>query len=173
VIYLGTFSKSLFPGLRLGYLVAPAELVTPLRATLASLMRHGRQIEEAALARFMIEGRYTRHLSRMRRLYKERREALQASLARHLPELEVWGSEAGLHLVLLLPPGTDDVEVCRVAAERGLNPQPLSRYYHERSSSRPGLMLGYGNTPAGAMNRHVRALAICIGVPMTTRRTAS
>lgn len=162
VIYLGTFSKTLFPGLRLGYLVAPQELVVPLRTTLASLTRHGRQMEEAALARFMLEARYTRHLSRMRKLYKERREALRAALARHLSELEVLGAEAGLHLVLLLPSGTDDLKVCSLASQRGLNPQPLSRYYHKSSSSRPGLLLGYGNTPAGTMNRHVRTLAGCI-----------
>lgn len=162
VIYMGTFSKTLFPGLRLGYFIVPPELIAPLRTSLASLMRHGRQIEEAALARFIVEGRYTRHLSRMRRLYGERRQALRAALARQLPELEVSGVDAGLHLVLFLPTGADDLKVCALASQQGLNPQPLSRYYNGDSSKKPGLILGYGNTPASAMNRHVRTLSACI-----------
>lgn len=162
VIYMGTFSKTLFPGLRLGYFVAPPELVAPLQTSLASWMRHGRQLEEDALARFMMEGRYTRHLSRMRRLYRERRQALRAALARYLPDLEISGADAGLHLVVLLPAGIDDLRVCKLASEQGLNPQPLRRYYHEGSVSNPGLLLGYGNTPASTMNRHVRTLAACI-----------
>jgi len=163
VIYLGTFSKTLFPGLRLGYLVAPQEVIEPLRASLAALRRHGRQIEEATLARFMLEGRYTRHLSRMRKLYWERRQALQAALVRYLPELEVLGAEAGLHLVVLLPPGVDDLEICERAARRGLNPQPLSHCYDSGTRKKTGLILGYGNTPLNAMDRCVRTLARCVG----------
>lgn len=162
VIYLGTFSKTLFPGLRLGYLVASPEVIEPLRAGLETLRRHGRQIEEAALARFMLEGRYTRHLSRMRKLYKERRQALQVALARHLPGLEVLGADAGLHLVVLLPPGVDDLGVCELAGRQGLNPQPLSHCYDAGSSKRPGLILGYGNTSVSAMDRCVRTLARCV-----------
>lgn len=159
VIYLGTFSKTLFPGLRLGYLIAPPELIGPLRASLATLRRHGRQIEEATLARFMLEGRYTRHLSRMRKLYKERREALQAALTRYLPALDVLGADAGLHLVVALPPDMDDLEVCERAGRRGLNPQPLSRCYEAATGRQPGLILGYGNTPVSVMDRCVRTLA--------------
>ncbi|HZT03388.1 MAG TPA: PLP-dependent aminotransferase family protein [Steroidobacteraceae bacterium] len=162
VIYLGTFSKTLFPGLRLGYLVAPLELIEPLRASVATLRRHGRQIEEATVARFMLEGRYTRHLSRMRKLYKERRQALQAALGRHLPAHEVLGADAGLHLVVVLPPGVDDRRVCELAGRRGLNPQPLSHCYQAGTDTRPGLVLGYGNTPVGVMDRCVRTLARCI-----------
>ena len=162
VIYLGTFSKTLFPGLRLGYLVASPEVIGPLRASLATLRRHGRQIEEAMLARFMLEGRYTRHLSRMRKLYKERRQTLQVALTRYLPELEVLGADAGLHLVVVLPPGMDDRRVCELAGQRRLNPQPLSLCYDRGTSQRPGLILGYGNTSANAMDRSVRALARCI-----------
>lgn len=162
VIYLGTFSKTLFPGLRLGYLVVPPDLIGPLLGSLATLRRHGRQIEEATLARFMLEGRYTRHLSRMRKLYKERRQALQAALTRYLPALEVLGADAGLHLVVVLPPGVDDLRVCELAGRRGLNPQPLSHCYGAATGSRPGLILGYGNTSVSVMDRCVRTLARCI-----------
>lgn len=162
VIYLGTFSKTLFPGLRLGYLIAPPELVEPLRSSLATLRRHGRQIEEATLARFMLEGRYTRHLGRMRKLYKERRQALQAALRRDLPQLEVLGADAGLHLVVMLPPGVDDLRVCELAGLRGLHPQPLSQCYETGTGRRAGLILGYGNTPVSVMDRGVRTLARCI-----------
>jgi GntR family transcriptional regulator/MocR family aminotransferase len=162
VIYLGTFSKTLFPGLRLGYLAASPEVIEPLRATLATLRRHGRQIEEATLASFMLEGRYARHLSRMRKLYKERRQALQAVLKQHLPELQVLGADAGLHLVAVLPPGANDLRVCELARRQGLNPQPLSHCYDAGPGKRPGLILGYGNTPVSTMDRGVRTLARCM-----------
>ena len=162
VLYLGTFSKTLFPGLRLGYVVVPAHLIATFRTAAGTLARHGRQVEEMVLARFISEGRYTRHLGKMRRLYRERQLALRRALARHLPGLEVRGVEAGLHLVLMLPIGADDRSVCERARRLGMNPSPLSRYSDHGIAVPPALVLGYGNTSAESMERHVSALASCI-----------
>jgi GntR family transcriptional regulator/MocR family aminotransferase len=159
VLYLGTFSKTMFPGLRLGYLVVPQAAAEPLASIYSALQRHGRQIEQVALAHFMIEGRYTRHLNRMRKLYRERHRALREALSRHLP-LPVDGAETGLHLVLRLPHDTDDVEIVRRAREHGLNPGALSLYGSEAMPRLSGLVLGYGNLASTQVRNHVRVLAM-------------
>lgn len=159
VIYLGTFSKTMFPGLRLGYLVVPSAAVDAIATIYANLDRHGRQHEQMALASFITEGRYTRHLSRMRKLYGERQQALRAALASRLPELRVEGTEAGLHLVLRLPPDLDDVTLVRRARGLGLNPAALSEYGEGAKSPRSGLVLGYGNLALPQIEPAVRVLA--------------
>jgi GntR family transcriptional regulator/MocR family aminotransferase len=159
VIYLGTFSKTLFPGLRLGYAVVPAALVDGVNTILAGIERHGRQHEQMALASFMIEGRYTRHLSRMRKLYRERQQALRSALAERLPDLRIEGTEAGLHLVLRLPSSCDDVELARRAREHGLNPTALSQYGDGTGAKSSGLVLGYGNLALSQIDPSVRTLA--------------
>lgn len=160
VLYLGTFSKTMFPGLRLGYLVVPAAAAEPIASIFGSLERHGRQMEQLALARFMIDGRYTRHLNRMRKLYRERHRVLREALSRHLPNLPVEGAEAGLHLVLRLPQGTDDVDLVRRARKYGLNPGALSLCGNGATSELSGLVLGHGNLATEQVGDHVRVLAM-------------
>ena len=159
VIYLGTFSKTMFPGLRMGYLVVPGAAIDAIATVYANLERHGRQHEQMALASFITEGRYTRHLSRMRKLYRERQHALRAALASRLPEIRVDGTEAGLHLVVRLPAGCDDVELARRARAHGLNPAALSEYGEGSRVKRSGLVLGYGNLALGEVEPAVRVLA--------------
>jgi len=150
----------MFPGLRLGFLVVPAAAVEPISSIYNSLERHGRQTEQLALAQFMIEGRYTRHLNRMRKLYRERQRLLREALSRYLPHLPIEGAEAGLHLVLRLPQGIDDVEFVRRTREHGLNPGPLSLCGHKVTPELSGLVLGYGNLAASQVGDHVRVLAM-------------
>jgi GntR family transcriptional regulator / MocR family aminotransferase len=158
VLYLGTFSKTMFPGLRLGYLVVPPAAAEPLASIYGALQRHGRQMEQVALADFIIEGRYTRHLNRMRKLYRDRHRALRDALSCHLP-LPVDGAETGLHLVLRLPHDTDDVEIVRRARKCGLNPAPLSLCVNETMPRMPGLVLGYANLSTTQVRNYVRVLA--------------
>lgn len=123
VIYLGTFSKCMGPGLRLGYVVAPRRLVDSFRR-MKMLMNNGQSwLEQAAMADFMASGEFGRHLRRIRQLYRERRDALLNALAKHFGHCEVFGDQAGMHLVWKLPEGLPDaaeVEARGLAAGVGV-----------------------------------------------------
>ncbi len=123
VIYLGTFSKCMGPGLRLGYVVAPRRLVDSFRR-MKMLMNNGQSwLEQAAMADFMASGEFGRHLRRIRQLYRERRDALLHALHKHFGECEVYGEQAGMHLVWKLPehfPGAKEVETRGLAAGVGV-----------------------------------------------------
>lgn len=155
VIYLGTFSKMLFPALRLGYMVVPPELVPALRLTAGALMLRGRVPEQLALAEFIEAGHFTRHLRRMRRLYGERRDALQTALQTHLSGVvTVSGGAGGMHLSTRLDAPVRDVDVTVAARAHGMVLRPLSRFClpGTQSAQYNGLVLGYGNVPAKAMD---------------------
>lgn len=144
VIYVGTFSKTLFPGLRVGYMVLPEVLVEPMTRMQAELYRQGHLVTQMALAQFIREGHYTKHIRKMRVTYGRRREWLKTLITRHLgtaylPEVD---SHAGLHLILRLPDHLDDEEITRQLHENGVLAKPLSKYYHARKPSQ-GLLLGY------------------------------
>jgi GntR family transcriptional regulator / MocR family aminotransferase len=161
VIYIGTFSKVLFPSLRAGYLVIPADLVDHFLA-----MRHAMDVSpphlfQAVLADFIAEGHFSRHIRRMRALYGERRAVLVESLAREFgSQLEVIGNMAGIHLAVTLPKGVDDVVIAKRAAEESLWLWPLSPTYAGKPSHH-GFILGFGSTTSaeipGAV-RHMRTI---------------
>lgn len=123
VIYLGTFSKCMGPGLRLGYVVVPRRLVESFRR-MKMLMNNGQSwLEQAAMADFMASGEFGRHLRRIRQLYRERRDALLAALHKHFGECEIYGEQAGMHLVWKLPegfPSAAEVEEKGLAAGVGV-----------------------------------------------------
>ncbi len=123
VIYLGTFSKCMGPGLRLGYVVAPRRLVESFRR-MKMLMNNGQSwLEQAAMADFMASGEFGRHLRRIRQLYRERRDALLTALQKHFGECEIYGEQAGMHLVWKLPerfPSAAEVEAKGLAAGVGV-----------------------------------------------------
>lgn len=152
VIYIGTFSKTLFPGLRVGYMVLPRRLMGPMQRVHAELYRQGHVVTQLALAELIREGHYAKHIRRMRVLYGRRREWLQALIKRYLgPEfLCEPDSQAGLHLVLRLPAHTDDVLLAQHLKERGVLARPLSKYYRA-SSVEKGLLLGYASIGEAAM----------------------
>lgn len=166
VIYLGTFSKTLYPGLRMAYLVLPPVLVDAFRTAHAELYRAGSQIMQAALATFMQEGHYAAHIRRMRLLYGQRRTMLVHLIERRLgPEwLNSHGSDAGLHLVLNLPDGVDDTRVVQHAAALGVLARPLSRYYAgpNQALRRQGLLLGYACVQENEMVPRFEALVKAI-----------
>ncbi|MGH9381326.1 MAG: PLP-dependent aminotransferase family protein [Thermoanaerobaculia bacterium] len=159
VIYIGTFSKVLSPGLRIGYLVLPPDLVDRF-----GLLRWTADISpptflQAVLTDFLNEGHFARHLRRMRKLYRERRSALVDAI-RDLPGegITVLGDRAGLHLVATLPASLRDVEVAARALEEGVKVLPLSTCYLG-PDHRQGLVLGYGGTRADEIPSAVRRLA--------------
>ncbi len=144
VIYMGTFSKTLYPALRIGYLVVPKSLAQPLRIAAAELYRGGHLLVQRALAEFIQKGHYVAHIRRMRKLYSQRRRFLAGLIARYLgPAFMPQAShEAGLHLVIHLPAGCDDVAIAALALRRGVKVRPLSQYYMLPQAQR-GLLLGY------------------------------
>lgn len=168
VVYLGTFSKSMFPALRLGFIVWPAALADRAAGVAGALVRGGRTTEQRALAAFIGEGHFTRHLRKMRRLYALRQATLRDALLQHWPwPGTVLGGQAGLHLVLSLPltpsPGSSvpDVALADAAYEQGLSPRPLSVYGTGGIAGFNGLVMGYANTHEDTMADKVRQLVAC------------
>jgi len=157
VIYAGTFSKVLFPALRVGYLVIPKSLIAGFCAARDAIDLFPATLFQSALADFIGQGHFARHIRRMRMLYMERRALLIAAL-REMTMLDIVSAEAGMHLVALLPRGTDDWAISRRAAAAGLSAQPLSMCCLERPK-RPGLILGYGGTDARQIQAGMRRLS--------------
>ncbi|HEV8579566.1 MAG TPA: PLP-dependent aminotransferase family protein [Thermoanaerobaculia bacterium] len=158
VIYIGTFSKVLFPALRLGYIVIPADLVARFAAVREAMDIFPPALYQAVLADFIAEGYFGRHIRRTRQLYRERRSALVDALRDELGDkLQVLGSEAGMHLVAALPAGSPDRRISVQAARQGLWAMPLSACYLGEPS-RPGLVLGYGGTAVAEIPDAVRRL---------------
>lgn len=144
VIYVGSFSKTLFPGLRLGYIVVPPALAGAFAKGGAELYREGQMQQQAILADFITEGHLSAHIRRMRGLYSRRRQLLlEAIEAEFGGALEVTGDNAGLHLVLRLPDAVDDVAAAHAALGAGVATRPLSGYYDQAQPGQRGLLLGY------------------------------
>ena len=144
VCYLGTFSKTMFPALRLGFMVVPPMLVSHFTHTLRELVHRGHPAEQLALADFIESGLFARHLRRMRTLYAHRRDCLESALTRHLgTSLNVRESPGGMHLSSELALPLRDIETARVASNFGLMLQPLSTYQVGEGRKYNGFVLGY------------------------------
>jgi GntR family transcriptional regulator/MocR family aminotransferase len=167
VIYVGTFSKVLFPSLRLGYMVVPKDLIAAFRAARDAADIFSSTLYQAVLTDFIGEGHFARHIRRMRMLYMDRREALVSAIRSQMGEiLEVIGAEAGMHLVALLPQGTCDVSVSKYAAHNGISAMPLSSCCL-KPPKRGGLILGYGGVNPRQIQEGMRKLRVSVH-----RRTA-
>ena len=144
VIYIGTFTKSLFPAIRLGYIVLPPDLVAPFVAVRRAMDMFSPPFVQSVLADFIQEGHFERHLRRTRLLCRQRRRALVFALGERLgSQLRVIGDQAGMFLTTVLEKGRRDREVATRAALQGVRTFPLSECYMGRTR-RQGLVLGYG-----------------------------
>jgi len=161
VVYVGTFSKTLFPSLRLGYVVIPPDLVSRFAAARRAIDLCPPYLHQAALAEFIRDGHFARHIRRTRLVYSKRRRALVEALENEFGKPEIIGAEAGLHLTLLLPDGHDDRRISARAAQRGLWLWPLSATYLGEPA-RQGLILGFGNTRTAEVAGAVRKLRAAI-----------
>lgn len=162
VIYIGTFSKVLFPSLRVGYVVVPKDLIRVFSAVRDAADLFSASLYQAVLADFIRQGHFGRHIRRMRMLYMERRDILVNALHAHVgSSLEVINSEAGMHLVGFLSLGLRDEAVSREAAMRGVQTLPLSECYIGQAH-KSGLILGFGGTDRKEIQDGVRSLAAAL-----------
>ena len=158
VVYAGSASKTLAPGLRLGWFVMPEHLAEPMAAAKIAADRGSPALEQLALSDLIIRGEFDRHLRRMRPIYRRRRDALLTELALRLPRLEPTGVSAGLHLVTWLPPHLDEATVVDAAARAGVGVEGITPYRISHPGP-GGLIFGYATASEQAIAEGVRILA--------------
>jgi GntR family transcriptional regulator / MocR family aminotransferase len=158
-VYIGTFSRTVFPALRIGYLVVPKSLV-PAFATAKWLCdQHSASLEQRALAEFIASGMYERHLRQLRRRNTARRDALLEAIRKHLGErVEVTGDGAGSHILLWPAKSISEDAAIAQAASHGVGIYGTARYYL-RTQARTGLMLGYSTTSMEQIRKGIQLLA--------------
>ncbi len=158
-VYLGSVSKTLAPGLRMGWMVLPHSLVEPV-TELKGLADMGNSVmDQLALAQLLTSGDYDRHLRQMRRRYLRRRNALLSALQQYLPHAEVLGAAAGVQLTVRFPPGYDVDHLVENAAKMRVKVEPLAPCYDESSCAPPELILGYANLTESQIAAGIQALA--------------
>src|SRR5215813_3287096 len=164
VIYIGTFSKVLFPALRIGYVVAPPDLVEAFTQARATLGWCCPVMDQVVLADFISEGHFTRHIRRMRSIYAERQAALIEALDREAGDLlEVNRADAGIHIRCSLREAIDDRAVAKEALALGVVAHPLSAFYlGDTARARHGLVLGYGAYNVRQIREGVAILATAL-----------
>jgi GntR family transcriptional regulator/MocR family aminotransferase len=158
VVYAGSASKTLAPGLRLGWFVMPEHLTEPMAAAKIAADRGSPVLEQLALADLIARGEFDRHLRRMRPVYRRRRDALLAALARRLPQLHPVGVSAGLHLVTWLPPHLNEATVVEAAARAGVGIEGVTPYRISHLGP-GGLIFGYATVNEQAIAEGVDILA--------------
>jgi GntR family transcriptional regulator/MocR family aminotransferase len=162
VLFTGSFSKVLFPSLRLGYLVVPTELVDSVSALISISSRHAPLLEQAILCDFVTEGHFGRHLRRMRQVYAERHGVLQETAHAKLAGLvELIGIEAGLQTAAWIRAGLTGKAAAAAASRRNVEVIPLSEYC-QTGNVREGLQLGFAAVDGKEIRRGVGALAVAL-----------
>lgn len=159
VLFAGSFSKTLFPALRLGYLVAPKAVIAHAAAILQALHGDVPLLTQAVLTDFISEGHFNRHLRKMRRYYQQRKQYAVALLSSGLPKCQVHARDAGLHLVLEFPRRLDDQALAMQLTTLGLKVQPLQRYLFN-NEQRSGLILGIANHSAAQFDAALRQVIV-------------
>ena len=159
VVYAGSASKTLAPGLRLGWMILPDEHVEAVATLKDANDRGSPSLEQLAFADFLARGEFDRHLRRMRPIYRERRDALLAALERHLPAWRPTGASAGLHVLAWLPAGLDERALTDAAAAAGVRVTGLSGTYSDPDRAPADVVLGYGAVTTSQIEEGVVALA--------------
>ncbi|MEN3158954.1 PLP-dependent aminotransferase family protein [Alkalimonas sp. NCh-2] len=157
VLFVGSFSKTLFPAVRLGYLVAPKAQIQTASALLQAVQGDVALLPQAVLADFIIEGHFLRHLRKMRRCYQQQKQYAITLLQQHFPNATLLAQDAGLHLTLLLPDLADDVALSHKLWQHGFKVQPFSRYCFMHEPER-GLVIGIADANTDSQGAAIEAL---------------
>jgi GntR family transcriptional regulator/MocR family aminotransferase len=171
VVYAGSASKILAPGLRLGWLIVPASLVDGIARAKLSDDLGSPALEQLAFADFVSSGELDRHLRRMRPIYRARRDTLLGALHRHLPGLRPVGASAGLHVLAWLPPDVDEGAFQRSAEEEGILLETLAES-RIADGDPGGVIFGYGSVVQSAIEASIRRLAAITRGQPATRKTS-
>ncbi|MFK5977400.1 MAG: PLP-dependent aminotransferase family protein [Rhizobiaceae bacterium] len=159
VIYVGTFSKSLFPSLRIGYLVLPENLIGTFRSALGTISRSISILDQATLAQFIDEGYFTAHIRQMQSLYSTRRASFIEIAKKKLSGLlDIEAPDSGINVIGWLPKGTDDVQISEDLRNAGIYTFPLS-LFRARASDRTGLVMGFACTDRAETTEKITLLA--------------
>jgi GntR family transcriptional regulator/MocR family aminotransferase len=161
VIYAGSLSKILAPALRIGWIISPADMYAAIEERKKYADLTSPVLEQLTFADFLREGELDRHLRRMRSVYRRRRDALIATLARYFPDWRPSGAAAGIHLVANLPARFDEQEVARLSSVRSVRIYPM-RGYCFKTSPEPALVFGYGRLSESQIGRGISQLAAAL-----------
>jgi GntR family transcriptional regulator/MocR family aminotransferase len=162
VAYAGSVSKTLAPGMRIGWLAVPTWLMADIAAELRADHRMGAVLEELAFTHLLAHNEFDRHLRRTRQRYRRRRNVFVTAIERHLPEAQVSGVAAGLHALVLLPHGVDEARAVAAARARGIGLASLSELRAGDSSLPPALLLSYAAVTESEIEVGIRELALAV-----------
>jgi GntR family transcriptional regulator/MocR family aminotransferase len=165
VLYAGTFSKVLFPGIRMGYLVVPPDQVQRFEQMGQLFLGGCPELTQAIVATFLTEGHFARHIQRMRKLYAQRREDTVRGLKKALGEgFRIDAQPGGMHLILRLPEDKSDTELVSRLRQAGIYAEALTGWSIENATG-PALLLGFANIEsedvAEHLGRRILALMSC------------
>ena len=160
VIYISTFSKSLMPSLRIAYFVLPMHLLKAYRSTFPYYSSTVPRLDQHVLAQFMRDGHFSKHLNRMRKLYRKKLEKLKSALHAYAPMVQVSGEQAGMHIVLTIDCATTDLALVEQAKQAGIRVYALSEYRQAPQifSAKPQILIGFGGFQEESIEPAVEAL---------------
>lgn len=159
VIYIGTFSKSMFPSMRIGYFVVPESLIGTFRSAIAAFARSTSILDQETLAHFIDEGYFFAHIRQMQNVYGARRKLFTERAAQILPDLlDMEMPDSGMNAIGWLPQGTDDAKIAERARKAGIYSYPIS-LFRERPSERSGLLLGFTSVKETELDEKLHCLA--------------
>jgi GntR family transcriptional regulator/MocR family aminotransferase len=159
IMYAGTVSKTLAPGMRIGWLVVPDAMRESVLYQHRAADHGAPRIDQNALASFIAEGDLDRHLRRMRLVYRKRRDALVSALETYLPDARIDGIAAGLHAAVTLPRKVAERAILAEAARRGVEMEFMSHWYIDRRERPSTMLLGYAQSPESSIRAGVRIIA--------------
>lgn len=155
VIYMGSFSKSLAPSMRISYMILPDKLMEDLKVNFPFFICPVPVINQLVMAKFLEGGYFQRHLNRMRRNYKKKREALIEKLQTYPQVLDISGADSGIHIVIEVKTKKDDFEIQRLCKDKGIEIYPMAAYYSKNSKEKSSgkFLFGFGNLSLASLNK--------------------